>query len=1560
MTVGSSKNTGLYLALQIPLMKNKLLPLLICLLAFINPINAQTLMPIPPHDEVYSAMARGYWFTAPCPFTITGLRIPPEAGTGLQNIHVFKCNTPFPITTANASTNFTTLTYINNAPNGVIQNVNIAVNTGDVIGILGTAGQDNSYSASAVHTSTIGGFPVYLTRLGYQGDIDLAPAPNYWGEAANTAGQISRIEMYYTTGPCTAPPTPGTTTASSSLVCAGTQVNLGLSGTSFGSGQTYQWQSSTTQTGTYTNIGSSTTAPSLSINPTTTLWYRAEITCSGNTVQSAPVQVSVTPAFSGTYTINFANPTGGTNFKTFNDAINALKNCSITGPVILNVVPGSGPYNERVSIPAIPGSSATNTVTINGNNNTLTYAATASASRATLQFDGADNIIVNDLKIDATGTSYAWCVHMYNDADNNTINGCTLTSSLVDNGTAYGCIVISGSATSPTSDGSDCDNITINGCTLIGGNNGINMYGDELATTMNNCKITNNIIKDFYENGIDIEGHNNMLIEGNDISRPTRTATGTFIGISAAYVINTKISKNHIHNTNGGHLASTTCTGILVEDGDATAAAPNIVSNNVIHNFNSSAGTHYGMESNSSDNTHYYYNTVSMDFAGATSGTTRGFYQTGAATGVVFKNNIISITRGGSGTKYCTYRGTSSSAIEYDYNVYYMNAPAGSNNLGYAAGAKANLAAWRSYFTPAQDVNSVEGINPAFTSAATGDLTPTATGIDNKGTPIAGITTDIKGNARSTTTPDVGAYEFPLAPCTAPAGLAAASITATTANLSWTAVPASLGYEYAVTTSATPPASGTATTATTYNAGTYIAGTTYYLHVRNKCGTTNFSSWTTYSFTTTCPAPATPSITAVGLNGATISWTAVTGATGYEYAVTTSATPPASGTATTATTHSPNALTASTTYYAHLRTKCAGTNYSAWTTASFTTLTCSAIGTPNVTGVTYNTANISWVAVSGATGYEYAVTTSATPPASGTSTTATTYNPNTLNGSTTYYVHVRTQCNATTYSAWTTTNFTTLTPPCDAPATPVITGVTHNSANITWTAIAGAVGYEYAVNTSATPPASGTGTTATTHNPSGLTQGTTYYIHVRTQCGTSLFSGWTSTSFTTGFPPCPQTAGITVTGTTANSANISWVAVPGALDYEYAITTSPIPPASGTITTTTAVTPNTLSASTTYYVHVRSRCAGSMYSAWVTTMFNTTVCVAPGVASISSLGYTSATISWSAIVGSQGYEYAVTTSATPPVSGTATTATTFNATALTSATMYYVHLRNKCAAGNFSAWATTSFTTLSCGTVTPLVSGITFTTADITWLGAPASLGYEYTLSTVATPPLAGTPTTATSYNATNLLPGTTYYMHIRNLCEANVWSAWTTVSFNTLGCDKPLAPAVQNITFTSADMSWTAVSGASGYEYAVTLNGYSPIITTATSGTTAQVSNLAVGTTYNLYLRTVCQGIYKSPWEVIIFRTKDHPTSVANADGKISIEAYPNPATDKLTVKLNGLTNAAGKLQLTDIAGRSLRMVPVTAAETTISLDGLASGIYMLQYIDANNSATTIRITKQ
>jgi len=83
-------------------------------------------------------------------------------------------------------------------------------------------------------------------------------------------------------------------------------------------------------------------------------------------------------------------------------------------------------------------------------------------------------------------------------------------------------------------------------------------------------------------------------------------------------------------------------------------------------------------------------------------------------------------------------------------------------------------------------------------------------------------------------------YRFAPAACSPP-GVAVSNLTATSATISWT--PGSPLYEYAVTTSSTPPVSGTVGGDVSAPANNLIPCTQYFLYVRKSCGGNTWSGW---------------------------------------------------------------------------------------------------------------------------------------------------------------------------------------------------------------------------------------------------------------------------------------------------------------------------------------------------------------------------------------------------------------------------------------------------------------------------------------------------------------------------------------------------------------------------------------------------------------------------------------------------------------------------------------------------------------------------------------------
>jgi hypothetical protein len=185
---------------------------------------------------------------------------------------------------------------------------------------------------------------------------------------------------------------------------------------------------------------------------------------------------------------------------------------------------------------------------------------------------------------------------------------------------------------------------------------------------------------------------------------------------------------------------------------------------------------------------------------------------------------------------------------------------------------------------------------------------------------------------------------------------------------------------------------------------------------------------------------------------------------------------------------------------------------------STTTTSCDTSLTLTATAVSSSTATLNWSSVTGANGYQYVLDqTAGNPSGPGTPTNLLSYGASGLSPNTTYYFHLRTDCGSG-FSAWKTVSFTTLplTTSCDTSATLTASGITANAATLNWSSVSGATGYEYVLDqTAALPTGAGTPTNLLTYPATGLLANTTYYFHLRSNCGTNGFSAWKTVSFST-------------------------------------------------------------------------------------------------------------------------------------------------------------------------------------------------------------------------------------------------------------------------------------------------------------------------------------------------------------------------------------------------------------------------------------------------------------
>jgi hypothetical protein len=210
-----------------------------------------------------------------------------------------------------------------------------------------------SASVSGTHSET-GSFVVPLTAtLGttrmrvVNVEITFPTATTYaqsnysWGETEDYCFTVLAATN------CSGVPNNGTATITSSSGCTATSFTLNTTGTTIGTGITYQWQSSPTGlAGTWTNI-SGANSPSLVTNTSVTTYYQLVTTCSFSGSSSSTNVVSYTVSGSPCTCLNYpANyPSNAADEDITNVTVGSMSNSSVCGAL----APGAGSIAFRYS-----------------------------------------------------------------------------------------------------------------------------------------------------------------------------------------------------------------------------------------------------------------------------------------------------------------------------------------------------------------------------------------------------------------------------------------------------------------------------------------------------------------------------------------------------------------------------------------------------------------------------------------------------------------------------------------------------------------------------------------------------------------------------------------------------------------------------------------------------------------------------------------------------------------------------------------------------------------------------------------------------------------------------------------------------------------------------------------------------------------------------------------------------------------------------------------------------------------------------------------------------------
>lgn len=469
-----------------------------------------------------------------------------------------------------------------------------------------------------------------------------------------------------------------------------------------------------------------------------TSWTSAPNSTTDGNVTNDSASTSFGVAMSGTFSVGGS----GADFSTIDDAIDALNCAGVSGAVVLNVATGT--YTGQFEFGSYTGVSSTNTITVqaasgNASDVVITNATTSSANRHTVRLNMSQYIVLRNLTIIGTNTTYAWPLQLTS-SDYIKVQNCIIKSSTESSSNSFIGICISGS-TSSYSTNYKATNIEIDSCNISKASYGVAAYGggSSTSTLSPGLKITNCNLSDLGYYGLWLYYQTGTIVHNNVIN--LSTSNEAYTGIYCYYVKNdVEITQNQIRNS--GYQ------GVYLGSCDNTSSARSVFANNTIGSFRGNP-TFYGLYNSSSDYWDIHHNSIVIDITSST--TARACYLSGAYNYNI-RNNIFVINGTVNTSNHLPFYTSvaASSTNVLDYNVYY-------NQTGSYAlynGGYRTPAALNTYSTSA-DVNSVHAMAP-FKSSSDLHLSD---GCFMKFPSISTVTTDMDGATRNATSTHPGADE---------------------------------------------------------------------------------------------------------------------------------------------------------------------------------------------------------------------------------------------------------------------------------------------------------------------------------------------------------------------------------------------------------------------------------------------------------------------------------------------------------------------------------------------------------------------------------------------------------------------------------------------------------------------------------------------------------------------------------------------------------------------------------------------------------------------------------
>ena len=401
----------------------------------------------------------------------------------------------------------------------------------------------------------------------------------------------------------------------------------------------------------------------------------------------------------------------------------------------------------------------------------------------------------------------------------------------------------------------------------------------------------------------------------------------------------------------------------------------------------------------------------------------------------------------------------------------------------------------------------------------------------------------------------------------------------------------------------------------------------------------------------------------------------------------------------------------------------------------------------------------------------------------------------------------------------------------------------------------------------------------------------------------------------------------------------------------------------------------------------------------------------------SSVGSTTATVSWTAVSGATAYslQYRAVGSATWTTVSTAGTSSAL--TGLTVSTAYEFQVTSSCSGTLGTVSTLANFTTTaaaSCGTPASLASSsVTSSSATVSWGAVTGASSYlvQYRVSTATTWTNSVTVTAATT-TITGLTASTAYQFRVTATCSGTVGTASATATFTTSAAPVSCNDAYEsnnsrnasktialntNISAkigTSTDKDWfkfTTLTSApklrvvldqlpADYDLTLYSSNGSTLLTSALSGTSTETINYntsTIGRTYYIQVYGYASAFNaNSCYRVRVstsatnFRAADgseeNSGDVISAEKITALEGlnlFPNPANTTLTINYFTPSEENAFIEIYDMMGQLVNTINVNGNQglnsRELDLTAMSNGVYFLKVTQNNNTLTKKFVVK-